>query len=167
MATKHTLTDEEKKLLKAAMQDVKLLPKKALLEPELSVRRRPKISPKAAALTPLPTARKGAADTQTINKLRQGTYTIDAKIDLHGMTLDEAYTRLATFIEAHYAKQSRCLLIITGKGGKDGGKGQLQRAVPRWLSLSDMASRILVVSQAVAKHGGQGALYILLRRAQK
>jgi DNA-nicking Smr family endonuclease len=157
---KRPLSEEEKALLVAAMQDVVPLNKKKRAEKPEPVRRRPKISVKNVMLPELPVASKGMADKGTVARLASGEYEVQGKLDLHGLTLEEAYKKLKSFIEKHYRKGSRCVLIITGKGSP----GQLAREVPRWLSLSDMAAQILVVSMASPKHGGSGALYVLLRK---
>jgi len=161
--SKHTLSDEEKAQLLALMEDVKPLVKKPRAEkPAAPQPRRRAISLKDAVDIPAFSAPKGKADSATVKRLSQGEFAIDAKLDLHGMTLVDAHKKLVSFIEKQHHKGARCVLVITGKGNP----GQLQREVPRWLSLSDMAARILVVSTASAKHGGSGALYVLLRRYQ-
>ena len=101
-------------------------------------------------------------DKNTAMRFRKGNYPFDATLDLHGMTAEKAHAALKRFIAAHHAKQSRCLLIITGKG--KAGEGVPKRALPGWLAGDDLASMILAVDTAKAKHGGSGAYYVLLRR---
>lgn len=164
---KRPLSDEEKKLLAEAMKDVVPLAKKMLAPaPEKPAAKKPKILKKPQTIEYAAPAPKGVADSQTVKHVMSGVDAIDAKLDLHGLTLDEAFRKLKRFVENQHAKGAKTLLVITGKGGNKGEKGQLQREVPRWLSLSDMASRILVVSIARPKHGGEGALYVRLRRNQ-
>lgn len=166
---RRTLSDEEKKLLAAAMKDVVPLTKKAVAVvpgPEKKPARKIKNLKKPETAAQAAPMSKGAADAQTVRRVARGTDAIDAKIDLHGQTLDEAFGKLRRFVEMQHHKGAKTLLVITGKGGRGGEKGQLQREVPRWLALSDMAARILVVSIAQPKHGGEGALYVRLRRNQ-
>jgi DNA-nicking Smr family endonuclease len=79
------------------------------------------------------------------------------------MTREVAYQALVEFLQRHYARQSRCLLIITGKGSAETG-GVLRAALPRWLDEPGIKSLILALDVARPKHGGSGAYYVLLRR---
>lgn len=165
MSKQRRLTDDEKKLLKEAMRDVLPIRKKALAEePEPPVKPLKKriIRPAATPVSVPPTPSPGKADAPTISRVQRGEYAIDGRLDLHGRTLEQAHGQLVAFIEAQYRAGSRCLLVITGKGRE--GEGLLQREVPRWLTLSGMKNMIHVVSKAKPKHGGDGALYVLLRR---
>jgi DNA-nicking Smr family endonuclease len=58
----------------------------------------------------------------------------------------------------------RTVLVITGKGGFGDARGVLREAVPRWLNEGDLRPRVLSCAWAQPKHGGAGALYVLLRR---
>lgn len=84
---------------------------------------------------------------------------IDGKLDLHGMTQAEAHRVLIGFIENAYAMQKRCVIIVTGKG-----RGILKDNVPRWLNEGALRSRILSFSYAQQRDGGEGALYVLIKR---
>jgi DNA-nicking Smr family endonuclease len=126
---------------------------------------------KTAAATP--TAQKPKSlrvshvlDEPTLDKLSKGRLPIEGRVDLHGMTQDEAYTLLFSFLQRAHAGGVRYVLVITGKGNSSGGDGVLRRAVPAWLSTP--AFRMLVSSHdhAARQHGGSGALYIRLRRAR-
>ena len=157
------LTDEEKKLLAGAMHDVRPLDAREKLE-HVPDNFRPAIKPRKPVLPAITPPTGGGIDKATAAKLTRGEYRIDGRIDLHGMTLEKAHRCLEEFLEQGYVADKRCLLIITGKGGKDGKKGKLQQEVPRWLQLSGLSRMILMVSSAKPKHGGEGALYLLLRR---
>ena len=110
-----------------------------------------------------PTYGRGAGiDRNTEDKLRRGKMAIDGKIDLHGFTQTEAYSALQNFILSHVRRQSRCLLLVTGKG-RD-GVGVLRQSVPRWLNEPDLAPYILSIQTARVQHGAEGAIYVLLRR---
>ena len=98
-------------------------------------------------------------DRSTAEKLRRGKIKIEAVLDLHGMTRDVAFESLYGFILSCASKQKKCLLVITGKGS-----GVLKNSLPQWLNVDDIRPHILMCSQAQPKDGGDGAVYVLLRR---
>ena len=101
-------------------------------------------------------------DRASVLRLKRGAYPIEARLDLHGMTRAEAHPALAAFIAASVAAGQRCVLVITGLGpNRD---GVLRRAVPRWLAEAGFRQQILAIVPAQPRHGGEGALYLLLRR---
>ncbi len=125
----------------------------------------PAIIPPAAA--PLPELAPGAApgvDRRTAERLRRGQFAVDARLDLHGHTQEEAHRALVAFIEAAWQRRARCVLVITGKGRGGEGAGVLRAALPRWLNAEPVRARILAFAPSQAKDGGAGALYVLLRR---
>jgi DNA-nicking Smr family endonuclease len=87
----------------------------------------------------------------------------EARLDLHGMTQEEAHRALSHFVARAQEDGLRALLVITGKGGAGRG-GVLREAVPRWLEEPLLRGRVLSVAPAQPKDGGGGALYVLLRR---
>lgn len=99
-------------------------------------------------------------------KLVRGSKTIDARIDLHGLTQHQAHERLRGFLHSAQAQGHKIVLVITGKGG--GGfmdeRGVLRRVVPQWLAMSDMRSVVVGYEEAHVSHGGSGALYVRIRR---
>ncbi|MFA7431875.1 MAG: Smr/MutS family protein [Rhodospirillaceae bacterium] len=101
-------------------------------------------------------------DKRTAQRFKRGRMEIDATIDLHGMTQEAAHIALNRFVTNGAATGKRCLLVITGKGTR--GEGVLRRAVPRWLNDERLRGLILSYSHAQPHHGGQGALYVLLKR---
>jgi len=104
-------------------------------------------------------------DKSTATRLKKGRQPIEGRLDLHGMIQSEAHPALDAFIENAYRSGKRAVLVITGKGTKlDGSVGVLRQAVPRWLNLPPNRPRILAFSHATAKDGGEGALYVLLKR---
>ena len=105
-------------------------------------------------------------DRRTADNLRRGRRTIEARLDLHGMTQAEAHRRVHAFVERQQAAGRRCVLIVTGKGIRrgEGVGGVLREAVPRWLNEPDLRPRVLSFTHAQPKDGGEGALYVLLRR---
>ena len=100
--------------------------------------------------------------------MKGGKLSPEARLDLHGMTLEQAHTRLSSFVESSAARGLRLILVITGKG-RPGSQaspipsrtGVLRRQVPHWLGAMPV---VLQVSAANRKHGGDGALYVYLRR---
>lgn len=110
-------------------------------------------------------------DRKAFARMNRGKMKPEARLDLHGMTLDRAHGALTQFILKHHAGGKRLVLVITGKGKDrdDGGPiptrfGVLRHQVPQWLALHPLASVVLQVSQAHVSHGGGGAYYVYLRR---
>jgi DNA-nicking Smr family endonuclease len=103
-------------------------------------------------------------DRANSERLKRGRHPIEARLDLHGMTQAEAYRALAEFVEGCCRAGRRCVLVITGRGFGPDGPGVLKRAVPRWLAEAALRRRILAIAAAQPRHGGAGALYLLLRR---
>jgi DNA-nicking Smr family endonuclease len=88
--------------------------------------------------------------------------TFEQRLDLHGMTQDRARAALHGFVERAQANGARAVLIITGKGVQ--GDGALRRYVPEWLAEAPSRARVAGVSAADRRHGGDGALYVALKR---
>jgi len=118
--------------------------------------------PRPASPSPANTAPPGL-DRRSDERLRRGQMAIDGRIDLHGNTQQQAYSALRSYIASAQAEGKRCILVITGKG-REGGEGVLKRRVPQWLAEPDIAAKILRFYPAQKRHGGDGALYVLLRR---
>jgi DNA-nicking Smr family endonuclease len=131
-----------------------------------------KLPPAKPAPPPLPPLAHGLApglDAASLERLRRGKMPIEAKLDLHGFTLEAAHKALADFVARSAERERRALLVITGKGGRAAGDGEtprgtLRESVPRWLNEPALRSKILAFAQAQPKHGGAGALYVLLKR---
>ena len=104
-------------------------------------------------------------DRPTHGKIAKGQLSIDARIDLHGMTQAEAHGVLLSFLHRAHASGLRHVLVITGKGRS--GDGILRRAVPGWLSTAPFRGLVGAHAAAARQHGGEGALYIRLRRAER
>lgn len=107
-------------------------------------------------------ARSPGVDKRTDERMRRGSMVIDGRLDLHGMTQDAAHGALTGFISRAYEGGRRCLLIITGKGRE--GSGVLRGQVPRWLNDAPVREKVLGFSYAKPEHGGEGALYVLVKR---
>jgi DNA-nicking Smr family endonuclease len=117
-------------------------------------------------LSPLATGRSGDVDGRTLDKLRRGKLRPQARLDLHGMTQDQAHTALVSFMANAQADGKRCVIVITGRGRISGGGGVLRNETPRWLNSPAVRSRVLAFATAQPRDGGSGALYVLLRRVR-
>ena len=87
---------------------------------------------------------------------------IDARIDLHGMDQDRARLALHGFLQRCHDDGLRAVLVITGKGTR--GDGVLKRRTPEWLAEPAVRAMVAGVSDAHRRHGGEGALYVALKR---
>lgn len=104
-----------------------------------------------------------AMDRRTGERFKSGSMSIDARLDLHGYTLDKAFDVLKNFIHDQIRRNARCLLVITGKGGLL-GRGVLKAEMPVWMNSAEIRSLVLSYTTAQPKDGGDGAFYILLKR---
>lgn len=112
-------------------------------------------------------------DRRAYERLNRGKMAPQSRLDLHGMTLNDAHSTLRGFILRAHSEGLRLVLVITGKG-KAGGSdaiiperhGVLRHQVPHWLRLPPLSGLILQVSPAHRKHGGEGAYYVYLRRGR-
>jgi DNA-nicking Smr family endonuclease len=140
--------------------------------PAHAPRKMKKVAAPAPIAPPSPPAAPDPApfDRRTVRRLKRGDVAIEARLDLHGDTQSAAHRRLERFIAESQSAGLRLVLIITGKGGRpdESGRGSergvLRQAVPRWLEESPNRQRVLNVTLASAVHGGEGALYVRLRR---
>ncbi|WP_375627953.1 Smr/MutS family protein [Bartonella sp. TT67HLJMS] len=97
-------------------------------------------------------------------KISQGRYPLEARLDLHGYMQEEAYFFLKKFLQSSQQRGLRYVLVITGKGRSVGSDGALYRFVPYWLSTPAFRYYVHAFEQAARQHGGEGALYVWLRR---
>ena len=121
-------------------------------------------TPKPPELPPLEPGAAAGVDKRTAQRLRRGQLGIEARLDLHGLTQAEAHRRLDHFLAGAHETGLRNLLVITGKGRVSEEGGILRRMVPRWLAQPPNRARVIAVSEAQPKHGGAGALYVLVKR---
>jgi DNA-nicking Smr family endonuclease len=105
-----------------------------------------------------------ALDRRTHERLKEGRMSLEGTLDLHGLTQEEALGALDNFLWQAWREGRRNLLIVTGKGTARDGGGVLRSAVPRWLGESSHRERLVGVGPAGNDHGGDGAIYVLLRR---
>lgn len=171
------LDAEERRLWKQVARSIKPLPGVAIDSPDEDVAppspagprlERPTVSPPKAtprstappALSPLPRRER--------QRLARGVAAIDARIDLHGLTQAQAHAALMRFLRHAQNDGAKFALVITGKGARfaagDGERGLLKRQVPMWLRLPEFRDLVVGFESAHAAHGGEGALYVRLRR---
>lgn len=110
-------------------------------------------------------------DAKAFGRLKRGKLVPEARIDLHGMTLDQAHPALVRFILTAHARGLRLVLVITGKGQREDPydpmprrRGVLKTQAPQWLRMAPLGPLVLQVSEAHRRHGGEGAFYVYLRR---
>lgn len=109
-------------------------------------------------------------DKNTAEKFLKGRFKIEARLDLHGRTEKEAFAAVEDFIRNSYVHNKRCVLIITGKGIKKEddpwyeAKGIIKEALPKWLNHPEIRPFVLSMSYAIPADGGNGAMYVLLKR---
>lgn len=131
-------------------------------------------TPRAAAMPPAapprpasppPLAPANTLDGSWDRKLARGLVSPDLAVDLHGHSLDGAYRVLDAGLAEAIARGARVLLLVTGRPRAPGsGRGAIRAAVGDWLAASRHAAAIAAVRTAHPRHGGAGALYIVLRR---
>ena len=118
---------------------------------------------------PPPAPRLEPLDRRVKQRLARGRDLIEARIDLHGRTQDEAHGALLRFLRKAQDDGARFALVITGKGARArdewSERGVLKRQVPLWLRLPEFRSCIVGFEEAAHGHGGAGALYVWLKRA--
>jgi DNA-nicking Smr family endonuclease len=117
--------------------------------------------------------RAAPLDRQTSRQLDKGKLEVEAHLDLHGMRQRDAHAQLRRFLKTAQARGLKHVLVITGKGAdqaasksfyEEDERGVLRNAVPHWLSEPDFAALVVSFSPAPRRLGGEGALYVRLRR---
>jgi DNA-nicking Smr family endonuclease len=103
------------------------------------------------------------------SRVARGKEDIDGRLDLHGLTQSEAHAALLRFLRQAGGRGARLVLVITGKGarGGEGERGVLRRQVPQWLRLPEFRALVIGFEQAHVAHGGEGALYVRVRRSRE
>jgi DNA-nicking Smr family endonuclease len=166
MSRKRSVSAEERALFEASFREtIPLAPvKPAPAEPKSKTR-----SPKPSGV-----------DGNTAERLRRGELKPQASLDLHGMTEGVAHRALATFLRGAAARGLRLVIVVTGKGARAAApdepfdmeretsrRGVLKTMTPRWLREPDLAPFIADSRPAHRTHGGDGALYVYLRKSPR
>tara|TARA_R110002110_G_scaffold109418_13_gene272954 strand:+ start:1736 stop:2275 length:540 start_codon:yes stop_codon:yes gene_type:complete len=176
MSRKRLPDQEEIRLWRHVMQDVRRRNPESEVEIDTPVVSAPKQKEVVRPKPVEPVIRKPNRDPELIHgvmpgvdrrrsqRLRQGKVEVDGTIDLHGMSQTQAYQSLMRFLDDSYRAGRRCVLVITGKGLRETGEvGILRRQVPKWLN--DNARQLIQgFNYAHRRHGGEGALYVIMRR---
>jgi DNA-nicking Smr family endonuclease len=172
--SRRRLSDDERALWKGFARGATPLRPDAAAAPDVAPDRpaRQAPSPQRLPKEPKP-AKQPPALAQFDRRFRQrvarGHADIDARLDLHGMTQKQAHAALLHFLAQAQAQNAKLALVVTGKGignatALAAERGVLRRQVPLWLSLPEFRRFIVSFEQAHISHGGEGALYLRLRR---
>ena len=178
---KRGLSEEDRALWESVVKQVKPLRKRRASKPSVvsaeadtNVAQKPAALPRHAAPQrivapakpePPPLAPIGRRER---SHLSRGRKEIDARLDLHGMTQTRAHRALFGFLQRAHHDGLTFVLIITGKGkmGAESERGVLRRQVPQWLGLPEFRSLVVGFEEAHIGHGGEGALYVRVRRSR-
>jgi DNA-nicking Smr family endonuclease len=173
MSRRRDLSEDEAALWSGVARSIKpMRPAKVASKTPVPVAERPVSRPSARPSSVIAPPAKALPLAPFGRRLRQrvarGRDAIDARIDLHGMTQSEAHAELSRFLRRAQADGARVALIVTGKGARGGfgERGVLKRQVPQWLALPEFRPFIVGFEDAHVSHGGEGALYVRLRRAR-
>ncbi len=160
------LSEDEQRLWRSVARSVTPMGGDTADREEPQAAARPRIAAAAAALpatTPVAPPRLAPIDRRARQKLSRGRDAIDARLDLHGLTQAQAHAALARFLRKAQTDGARYVLVVTGKG-RDPDGGVLRRQVPLWLAQSEFRSLVVGFDTAHIGHGGEGALYVRVRR---
>lgn len=107
-------------------------------------------------------------DPKIYRQLRAGQFSPEAHLDLHGFNADQAKLTLFHFMREQYLAGKRCLLLIPGRGANSpGGLPVLKEELKSWLTHDPLKRVVLAFTTALPRHGGAGALYVLMRKYKK
>lgn len=180
---KHPLSREEAALWSRLARTVRPIHRESGDLPRAEIGSVPRVSvrPTPLATAPMPMSPQRAREelhTRSLDagwdrKLAQGLMSPDFTIDLHGASLDAAHGRLDHMLALAVSQGARLVLLITGKprpGDGSGGRGERRGAIrakfAEWLAHGQHASRIAAIRPAHPRHGGAGAVYLVLRKSR-
>lgn len=178
---RRALSEEERELWDLVAKHVKPLKKHRVAKAHAAPRAqspptvpasRPALPARSVAAAPAPRVTKPSVPPlaplgkRERTKLSRGRSEIEARLDLHGMTQTRAHRALAGFLHRAHHDGLTFVLVITGKGRSGGESGVLRRQVPEWLSLPEFRAFVVGFETAHIGHGGEGALYVRIRRAR-
>jgi DNA-nicking Smr family endonuclease len=168
---RRTTTDEERELFKTQFEETRPLVPITTVE-EVRALVTPKRKKGGEDVLP------GGVDGRTEERLRKGQIEPEARLDLHGFTENAAHDTLLNFLRGAQQRGHKMIIVVTGKGApRDANapfdleldrkaRGILKTIVPRWLAEPAFARYVAAVRQAHRRHGGEGALYVYLRKAR-
>ena len=179
---KRALTEEERALWESVAKQTKPLRKKPrAAKGEVAASAADALTAGISAASPTPPASAKVARApkpeppqltplgrRERSQLSRGRKEIDARLDLHGMTQTRAHRALSGFLQRAHSDGLTFVLVITGKGkiGAESERGVLRRQVPQWLGLPEFRALVVGFEEAHIGHGGEGALYVRIRRAK-
>jgi DNA-nicking Smr family endonuclease len=180
--SKRRLSSDERSLWTHVTRSIAPLPKRRVAQaddaeppaPPAKSKAKPKTSSRPLPV-PMPVVPRSALRQEPApallgrkarRRLARGTDAIDGRLDLHGMTQARAHDALLGFLRAARGKGAKVVLVITGKGDAAGERGVLRRQVPMWLRLPEFRELVVGFESAGIGHGGEGALYVRVRRAR-
>jgi DNA-nicking Smr family endonuclease len=191
MSRRRQLSDDEEALWSGFTRSIKpLRPSRKFAKPAGAAPEKSPAAPSPAADRPSPAQPRRTATRDTApaasspalapldrrfkQRVARGREPIDERIDLHGMTQSQAHAALLRFLRRAQTAGARTVLVVTGKGSgkvsdlgaRDAAseRGVLRRQVPLWLALPEFRPLVVGFDVAHVGHGGQGALYVRLRR---
>ena len=107
-------------------------------------------------------------DSMIMNKLRQGAYSPEASVDLHGLNVQQAFETLRGFFKASWFRGMRCILVVPGRGhNSPDGIGILREKFKSWITQEPFKRVVLAFCTAQKHDGGPGSFYVLLRKYKK
>jgi DNA-nicking Smr family endonuclease len=179
--SRRALTSAERELWSSVTRSIAPLgrkrprpePEREEIEPEGTKPPAPPTPPAPATRTPSPPREAALApfDRRLKQRLARGHAPIDGTIDLHGLTQAQAHAALVRFLRAARADDARLVLVITGKGARNedfaADRGVLRRQVPLWLKSRELRDCVIGFDAAHVAHGGDGALYVRIRRKRE
>ena len=183
---KRSLSEEERALWESVARQAKPLakrhrtpkPEAAAPPVEASIAAKSDATPKSHPPAKIPRAPKPVVSAppqlaplgrRERSHLSRGRKEIEARLDLHGMTQTRAHRALSGFLQRAHSDGLTFVLIITGKGrtiGAESERGVLRRQVPLWLNLPEFRTLVVGFEEAHIGHGGEGALYVRIRRSR-
>jgi DNA-nicking Smr family endonuclease len=183
---KRSLSEEERALWESVARQARPLakrhrapkPEAVAPHPEAPVAAKSEASPKSLPSAKLPRTPRPVVPAppplaplgrRERSHLSRGRKEIEARLDLHGMTQTRAHRALSGFLQRAHGDGLTFVLVITGKGrtiGAESERGVLRRQVPLWLNLPEFRTLVVGFEEAHIGHGGEGALYVRIRRSR-
>ncbi|MEA2992964.1 MAG: hypothetical protein QOD40_1884 [Alphaproteobacteria bacterium] len=170
------LSKEERALWKGITRGIERLRAAAITEDSDSMPAAETVAPPLAPVAPAASQPKTKSPPPLAplgrrmkQRVARGKDAIDGRLDLHGYTQAQAHSALLHFLTAAQARDARLVVVVTGKGRSRGDDaeegGVLRRQVPLWLKLPEFRALVVGFETAHRTHGGEGALYVRVRRA--